>query len=79
MPVYEYLCRVCDTRFEARRPMGEAGSPIDCPDGHADTTRLLSMFASVGHGSDPAGATIGGGGGIGGGAGGCGPGCACAS
>ncbi|MDA8379217.1 MAG: zinc ribbon domain-containing protein [Actinomycetota bacterium] len=48
MPVYEYLCKVCETRFEARRPMADAGSPIACPAGHAETTRLLSTFASVG-------------------------------
>lgn len=47
MPVYEYLCRICDTRFEARRPMSEARSPIACPKGHPETTRLLSPFASV--------------------------------
>ncbi len=77
MPVYEYLCRTCDTRFEARRPMDQAGSPVDCPDGHDDTTRLLSVFASVGRASGagsgaPAPAT-------GGGFTGCGAGCACAS
>jgi putative FmdB family regulatory protein len=75
MPVYEYLCRTCDTRFEARRPMDPAGSPIDCPDGHDDTTRLLSVFASVGRGSTsgaPAPMSSGG-------FGGCGAGCACAS
>jgi putative FmdB family regulatory protein len=70
MPVYEYLCRTCDTRFEARRSMGEAGAPIDCPEGHADTTRLLSVFASVGRGLEsPAPGTAAGGG--------CGPACAC--
>jgi putative FmdB family regulatory protein len=75
MPVYEYLCRTCDTRFEARRSMTESAAPIDCPDGHADTTRLLSVFASVGRsvgaagGSAPVAAPVGGG---------CGPGCACA-
>jgi putative FmdB family regulatory protein len=72
MPVYEYLCRTCDTRFEARRAMGEAGSPIDCPDGHPDTTRLLSMFASVAHAAEPARSPVASRGG------GCGPGCACA-
>ena len=51
MPVYEYRCRICDTRFEARRPMSEAAAPISCPDGHVDTTRVLSVFASVGHGA----------------------------
>lgn len=48
MPVYEYRCGTCDARFEARRPMVEANSPIACPDGHSDTKRLLSVFASVG-------------------------------
>jgi putative FmdB family regulatory protein len=71
MPVYEYLCHTCDTRFEARRLMRDASAPIDCPDGHQDTTRLLSVFASVGHGAaSPAPQAAGGGGG-------CGPGCAC--
>jgi putative FmdB family regulatory protein len=70
MPVYEYLCRTCDTRFDARRPMRDAGSPIDCPDGHADTTRLLSVFASVGRGLESPAPQAGAGGG-------CGPGCAC--
>ncbi len=76
MPVYEYRCQTCDTRFEARRPMSEAAAPINCPDGHIDTTRLLSVFASVGHG--PAGAAMpaAGAGAVGGG---CGPGCACMS
>jgi putative FmdB family regulatory protein len=72
MPVYEYLCRTCDTRFETRRSMSDASAPIDCPDGHADTTRLLSVFASVGRTGSPAPT-----GGIP--AGGCGAGCACAS
>lgn len=73
MPVYEYVCRSCDTRFEARRPMSEAGAPIGCPAGHADTTRVLSVFAAVGASrSAPAPVPSAGG------AGGCGPGCACA-
>ncbi len=73
MPVYEYLCRTCDSRFEARRSMSEAAAPIDCPEGHPDTTRLLSVFASVGRSTAvpapvPAARP----------AGGCGAGCACA-
>jgi putative FmdB family regulatory protein len=74
MPVYEYACRTCDIRFEARRSMAEASSPIECPHGHGDTTRLLSVFASVGRstpaaGRDTSGPPVGG----------CGAGCACAS
>ena len=77
MPVYEYLCRTCEDRFEVRRSMSEAGEPVACPDGHTDTARLLSVFASVGRGANSAG------GGASAGArpvsgGGCGAGCACA-
>ena len=75
VPVYEYLCRTCDTRFDARRSMENAGSPIDCPDGHDDTVRMLSVFASVGRSSasaSPAPSPAFGSGG------GCGAGCACA-
>ena len=74
MPVYEYLCRTCDSHFEARRTMGEAGAPIDCPDGHPDTVKTLSVFASVGR-SASAGAS---GPAPGPAGGGCGAGCACA-
>jgi len=48
MPLYEYRCRTCDELFELRRPMSESGDPAACPRGHADTVRLLSMFASAG-------------------------------
>ncbi|MDE3206288.1 MAG: zinc ribbon domain-containing protein [Acidobacteriota bacterium] len=74
MPVYEYVCRTCDQRFEVRRSMSEASAPIDCPDGHADTTRMLSVFASVGRSAGAAAAPM-----AGPPAGGCGAGCACAS
>lgn len=74
MPVYEYVCRTCETRFEARRSMGEAGDPIACPEGHVETTRLLSAFASVGRASGSSPAPV-----AGPPVGGCGAGCACAS
>jgi putative FmdB family regulatory protein len=48
MPVYEFRCRTCDTTFESRRPMAESDAAATCPDGHHDTVRLLSVFASVG-------------------------------
>ncbi len=50
--------------------MGEADAPATCPDGHADTTRLLSVFASTGARSAPSAPA--GGGGCCGGACGCG-------
>ena len=48
MAVYEYRCRTCDDLFELRRPMSESDAPAECPEGHADTVRLLSVFASAG-------------------------------
>lgn len=70
MALYEYRCRTCDDVFEVRRPMSEAGAPAVCPEGHADTVKLLSMFAR------PAAAPAMAGGGGGGGC--CGGGCGCA-
>lgn len=31
MPIYEYRCQNCDTKFEKLRPMREAEAPTDCP------------------------------------------------
>jgi len=73
MPLYEYRCHTCDDVFELRRPMSESSAPADCPSGHADTVRLLSVFASagasVGESAPSAAARP---------TGGCGAGCACA-
>jgi putative FmdB family regulatory protein len=54
MPVYEYRCRDCGTRFEARRAAAEADAAIACPAGHTDVARLLSVFATVGRAAAPA-------------------------
>ena len=48
MARYEYRCKVCDDRFEVRRPMSEADASTTCPSGHREVARLLSVFASVG-------------------------------
>ncbi|MFC4146401.1 zinc ribbon domain-containing protein [Micromonospora mangrovi] len=73
MPRYEFRCRACGDTFEVNRPMAEAGSPASCPQGHADTVKLLSTVAVTGRG---------GGGPVGGppapsGGGCCGGGCGC--
>jgi putative FmdB family regulatory protein len=47
MPTYEFLCRTCDCRFEARRSMSEADAPLLCPEGHPETTRVFSVFSSM--------------------------------
>lgn len=52
MPLYEYRCRDCDETFELRRPMAQAGDPAPCPQGHRNSVKLLSVFASVGASGD---------------------------
>lgn len=70
MAFYEYRCQVCDDRFELSRPMSESDAPAECPNGHLETVRLLSMFASTGAAPSRAAAAPSGGG--------CGGACACA-
>lgn len=45
MAVYEFRCRECGSTFEVNRPMQQASDPVDCPDGHTDTVKLLSAIA----------------------------------
>ncbi|MEU6074521.1 zinc ribbon domain-containing protein [Micromonospora sp. NPDC047074] len=48
MPRYEFRCRACGDTFEVNRPMAQAGEPASCPQGHADTVKLLSTVAVAG-------------------------------
>lgn len=76
MPLYEYHCEVCESRFELRRTTADSAAPATCPAGHGQVRRLLSVFATAGRsGSGPAPMSIPGGGG---GGGCCGGGCGCA-
>jgi putative FmdB family regulatory protein len=50
MPRYEYRCRACGDTFEVNRPMREAAASATCPQGHADTVKLLSTVAVTGRG-----------------------------
>jgi putative FmdB family regulatory protein len=72
MPTYEFRCRECDEVFEVRRPMSRSGDPAACPDGHADTVRLLSVFARAGMAVASGASSVPVGGGCCGGACGCG-------
>lgn len=72
MALYEYRCRTCDDRFEVQRPMTAPATATPCPDGHLDTVKVLSMFATTGVSSGGATSPVGGGGGC------CGGGCGCA-
>ncbi|WP_250027967.1 FmdB family zinc ribbon protein [Paractinoplanes maris] len=65
MPRYEFRCRACGDTFEVNRPMSEASAPSACPQGHADTVKLLSAVSVTGRGgaaaSGPAAPAAGGG------------------
>jgi putative FmdB family regulatory protein len=75
VPIYEFRCSECDVVFDERRSVADSDAPApSCPNGHATTRRVLSVFASVGasatSGSTGFGPPAGGG---------CGAGCACAA
>ena len=74
MPLYEYQCEVCESRFELRRRAADSAEPATCPAGHGQVRRVLSVFATAGRsGPTPVGVPAAGGGG-----GCCGGGCGCA-
>ena len=73
MPIYEYYCPKCGSKFEELRPLARADAPATCARGHSGATRTLSMFA-VSRGADGSVMTMewGGGGSCACGGGGCG-------
>jgi putative FmdB family regulatory protein len=73
MPLYEYYCTKCASKYELLRSLQRADEPTRCPQGHAGGTRTLSLFAAVSKsGTDGAQLPSGGGCACGGGACGCG-------
>ncbi len=46
MPIYEYVCHSCDSRFELLRPMSRATEAVACPKCQQKAERVLSTFAS---------------------------------
>jgi putative FmdB family regulatory protein len=77
MPLYEYLCQDCETKFETLRPMRKADDPIQCKNCESmRTSRALSLFAAhVNNGGTIS--AVAGGGCSGGSCGNCGGGCGC--
>lgn len=45
MPSYEFRCRACGETFAVDRPMSRSAEPAACPEGHTDTTRLMTIGA----------------------------------
>jgi putative FmdB family regulatory protein len=51
MPLYEYYCADCDTKFEALRPMSKADDFILCKNCESmNTSRAISLFAAFSKG-----------------------------
>jgi putative FmdB family regulatory protein len=44
MPIYEYLCAECDSKFEQMRPLSQSDKPADCPRCHKPAKRKVSTF-----------------------------------
>jgi putative FmdB family regulatory protein len=74
MPLYEYFCPKCTSKYELLRPMSRSDEPGTCPNGHAGGARTIATFARVGRaeGGDSPMPSSGGGCACGGGACGCG-------
>jgi putative FmdB family regulatory protein len=56
MPIYEYTCNRCDSKFEMMRPFSQSTSSADCPTCRKPANRIMSTFASfsVGEGGSVA-------------------------
>lgn len=64
MPLYEYVCTDCKTRFEIRRSMKEIDNPAQCPECHGDhVARQISQVLAFSHGGGGEVTSLGGGGG----------------
>jgi putative FmdB family regulatory protein len=51
MPLYEYRCENCRTRFEVLRPISQSDSPVACPAcAELGARRLISSFAAISKG-----------------------------
>ena len=49
MPIYEYICRKCGTRFEKLQSIREDGSNVKCPECNTmEPERVISSFFSSG-------------------------------
>jgi putative FmdB family regulatory protein len=61
MPLYEYYCPQCETRFELLRPMSRSDDAATCPNGHEGAQRVVSVFSAVSKGAGGDTASIAGG------------------
>ena len=49
MPLYEYLCKSCESKFEVLLSINEVSDELGCPECDSfDTTKVFAPFASLG-------------------------------
>ncbi len=64
MPIYEYICSSCESKFELLRPLSDAGQSASCPHCHTEARRVFSTFiafhsfADVEEGHEPIAGTM---------------------
>ncbi len=61
MPIYEYRCAGCGSKFDKRLSMSASDTPVSCPDCGAEARRLLSVFAAFRKGESGQTVSVGGG------------------
>lgn len=47
MPIYEYVCSGCKSKFEQMRPLSQCSQPADCPKCHKPAGRKMSLFSAM--------------------------------
>ena len=45
MPIYEYVCSECKSRFELMRPRSECNEEATCPQCNSNAERIISGFS----------------------------------
>jgi len=51
MPTYEFICKVCGTKFSKHLHFYESTDKVTCPHGHTDVQRIFSPPSIVFKGS----------------------------
>ena len=62
MPLYEYLCPICENKFELLQPLSKAAEDTPCLKCNTPSKRALSMFACYSRNAEGWSAPISGGG-----------------
>jgi putative FmdB family regulatory protein len=53
MPLYEYQCKTCESKFEILQRINEGNEELECPEcGAPKPKKVFSSFAAVGNGAE---------------------------